>query len=579
MVAITRRISRLPPPAGVPVNWGEIHPVLQRVYAQRNIRSAQEIEHGLDRLIPPARLKNADRAAELLHGMMSVGGRILIIADFDADGATSCALAIKALRAMGAVEVGYLVPNRFEYGYGLTPEIVAEALKRQPDLLMTVDNGISSLDGVAAAKAAGVKVLITDHHLPGQTLPAADVIVNPNCRDDGFPSKALAGVGVTFYVMAALRARLRECGWFEQKAMAVPNLGEYLDLVALGTVADVVPLDQNNRILVQNGLRRIRSRRGSPGIQALLSIANRSVQRCIASDLGFAAGPRLNAAGRLDDMSLGIECLLAEDAHQAMDLARTLDQLNRQRREIEAEMQEQALEGLLEAMPEGDLPHGLCLYQADWHQGVIGILASRIKERFYRPVIAFAQAEEKGMLKGSARSVSGVHIRDVLEAIAAERPGMLQKFGGHAMAAGLSLREEDYMDFSLAFDRQVQKRLGSEAIEGVIISDGALAHDQMSLDLAEAIREAGPWGQAFPEPCFDGVFQLIDQRIVGEKHLKMVLRPREGSIELDAIAFNQAGYMLDKTGGDIEVAYRLDVNEFRGSRQVQLMVEYFAAVE
>ncbi|MEW7977088.1 MAG: single-stranded-DNA-specific exonuclease RecJ [Candidatus Sedimenticola endophacoides] len=461
----------------------------------------------------------------------------------------------------------------------VTPtEIAAEALKRSPDLLITVDNGISSIEGVALLREAGVKVLVTDHHLPGAQLPAADVIVNPNSTGEAFPSKHLAGVGVIFYVMAALRSRLREVGWFTRHAIDEPNLGDYLDLVALGTVADVVPLDHNNRILVHQGLRRIRGGRGAPGILSLLRIAGRDARRCVASDLGFAAGPRLNAAGRLDDMSLGIECLLCDDEARAMDLARSLDRFNSQRREIEGEMSRQALAELERGLPDGVAPPGICVYQPQWHQGVVGILASRIKERFNRPVIAFARGEAEGVLKGSARSVAGVHMKDLLEALAARHPGLLLRFGGHAMAAGLVLEEARYPEFVAAFERQARGLLSTEAMQGVIHTDGPLEAGEMTLPMAEAMRDAGPWGQGFPEPFFDGVFELIDQRVVGQRHLKMVLRPRGGGPELDAIAFNQADRMPTRQGLEIEAAYRLDVNVFRGNRSVQLMVEYFAPV-
>ncbi|MEW7980127.1 MAG: single-stranded-DNA-specific exonuclease RecJ [Candidatus Sedimenticola endophacoides] len=576
--APARRIRR-PDPAPPPgAAWEGVHPLLQRVYRLRNVESPEGLDYGLGRLLPPSRLGQSAQAARLLHQQLEAQGRILIVADFDADGATSCALALRALRAMGARQVGYLVPNRFHNGYGLSPEIAAEALKRSPDLLITVDNGISSIEGVALLREAGVKVLVTDHHLPGAQLPAADVIVNPNNTGEAFPSKHLAGVGVIFYVMAALRSRLREVGWFTRHVIDEPNLGDYLDLVALGTVADVVPLDHNNRILVHQGLRRIRGGRGAPGILALLRIAGRDARRCVASDLGFAAGPRLNAAGRLDDMSLGIECLLCDDEARAMDLGRSLDRFNSQRREIEGEMSRQALAELEGGLPDGAAPPGICVYQPQWHQGVVGILASRIKERFNRPVIAFARGEEEGVLKGSARSVAGVHMKDLLEALAARHPGLLLRFGGHAMAAGLALEEARYPEFVAAFERQARGLLSTEAMQGVIHTDGPLEAGEMTLPMAEAMRDAGPWGQGFPEPSFDGVFEVVDQRVVGQRHLKMVLRPRGGGPELDAIAFNQADRMPTRQGLEIEAAYRLDVNVFRGNRSVQLMVEYFAPV-
>ncbi|OOZ35888.1 single-stranded-DNA-specific exonuclease RecJ [Solemya velesiana gill symbiont] len=555
-----------------------LHPVLNRVFSSRKITALEEAELGMERLHPPARLGGLDRAVALIEQVMAESGRILVIGDFDADGATSCALAIRALRAMGVDNVGYLVPNRFEYGYGLTPEIVQDALARQPDLIITVDNGISSHDGVAAAKTAGVKVLVTDHHLPGAELPAADAIVNPNCSGDDFPSKNLAGVGVVFYLLAALRTRLSKSGWFQDRVITVPNLAAFLDLVALGSVADVVPLDQNNRILIHHGLQRIRAGKCCMGIQALLDVAGKNRGSCIASDMGFSIGPRLNAAGRLDDMALGIECLLADDYQTARDIAQTLDSLNRQRREIEAGMQQQALEAL-ESITLGDnAPVGICIYQPDWHQGIIGILAARIKERFHRPVIAFAQAEEEGVLKGSARSIPGLHMRDTLDEVATANPGLILKFGGHAGAAGLSIRTDDLSSFSSAFDEHVRMRLDDAALQGVILSDGPLEPNQLTLELATLLREASPWGQGFPEPLFDGKFVVISHRVVGEKHLKMVLRPEQGKNTIDAIAFNQAEATTLDRDAVIEAAYRLDVNEYMGRRSAQLIVEQFETV-
>lgn len=557
----------------------DLHPVLKRVYANRRLTKPADLDRSLDRLLPASGLRGSGEAADLLHQVMLRQGRILIVGDFDADGATSCALAVRALRKMGAKNVDYLVPNRFEYGYGLTPEIVAEALQRHPDLLVTVDNGISSLRGVAAARAAGVPVLVTDHHLPGSVLPEAEVIVNPNCPGDGFASKNLAGVGVIFCVLAALRRRLRQVGWFERQGLTEPNLAQFLDLVALGTVADVVPLDHNNRILVHQGLKRIRAGRCCAGIKALIAVSGRQPGRLVAADLGFAVGPRLNAAGRLEDMSIGIECLLTDDPNRAMETARRLDSLNKERRQIEQSMQEQALVHLDSAVPEGELPFGLCLFQPAWHQGVIGILAARIRERFHRPVIAFAEGEQAGTIKGSARSVPTLHIRDTLDAVATRYPGLLEKFGGHAMAAGLSLRTTDFEAFSHAFDQEVRRRLDEQDLAGTIHTDGELEIGDYSLALAELLRDAGPWGHGFPEPLFDGVFEMVGSRIVGEKHLKMVLKTNEGGPLLDAIAFNQAetfpGVGIEK----IHAAYRLDVNEYRGERNLQLVIEHFNLVE
>ncbi len=551
-----------------------IHPLLARVYRGRGIDSMQQLDLGLAQLLPPTQLLNADRAAILLADAIAADQKILIVGDFDADGATSTALAICALRAFGAAHVDYLVPNRFDYGYGLTPEIVALAARDKPDLIITVDNGISSLEGVAAANELGITTLITDHHLAGRELPAADVIVNPNQSGCDFPSKNLAGVGVIFYVMLALRAVLRQRGWFEQRREV--NLGHYLDLVALGTVADVVPLDRNNRILVAAGLQRIRSGQARAGILALLDVASRQRRSVVASDLGFAVGPRINAAGRLDDMSIGIECLLSEDARQARAQAARLHQLNQDRRIIEGDMQDEALQILadLQLGQESEPPVAMTLYQAGWHQGVIGILASRIKDRLHRPTIAFADGDP-GQIKGSARSIPGIHIRDILDAIATRHPGLITKFGGHAMAAGMTLPREAYEDFSAAFVEEVARHARDVHLQAVIESDGELAASDFQLDLATELRFAGPWGQHFPEPVFDGYFQVVSQRLVGEKHLKMVLAPVGSKIMLDAIAFNvDLDVWPDQSVEQVEIAYRLDVNEYRGQRSVQLMVEY-----
>ncbi len=553
-----------------------LHPVLRRIYTARQLRSERELVCSLEGLLPYTSLKGIEDAVELLVDALRERQRMLIVADFDADGATSCAVAVRALRLLGAHDVRFVVPNRFEYGYGLTPEIVAVAAEQQPRLLITVDNGISSVEGVAAAKARGMRVLVTDHHLPGASLPEADAIVNPNQTGDGFPSKHLAGVGVIFYVMLALRARLREMQWFARAGIADPNLGQLLDLVALGTVADVVPLDHNNRILVSQGLARIRAGRCNAGIRALLDIAGRDPRQLVAADLGFAVGPRLNAAGRLQDMSLGINCLLSDDPAEARAMAARLDQLNRERRVIETQMQDEALAGLAELQLSDEdtaLPIGLCIYQEHWHQGVIGILASRIKDRLHRPVIAFAQSGE-GELKGSARSVQGVHIRDVLDAVAAHHPGLVSKFGGHAMAAGLSLVRENFAAFSAAFDEEVRRHLAPEDLRGVILSDGELAPEDMNLEMAELLRGAGPWGQAFPEPLFDGHFEIVQRRIVGERHLKMVVKSPGHDAVFDAIAFNTLDAEWPPQTARVQLAYKLDINEYRGQRSAQLLVEH-----
>jgi single-stranded-DNA-specific exonuclease len=551
----------------------QVHPLLARVYASRGATAA-ELDLGLARLLPPARLLNAERAATLLADAIAANSKLLVIGDFDADGATSTALAVSVLKQFGAAQVDYLVPNRFDYGYGLTPEIVELAATRHPDLIITVDNGISSLEGVAAARERGIATLITDHHLAGRVLPAADVIVNPNQPGCDFPSKHLAGVGVIFYVMLALRAELRNRGWFEQRP--APNLGHYTDLVALGTVADVVPLDHNNRILVAAGLQRIRAGQARSGINALLEVASRDARSVVASDLGFAVGPRINAAGRLDDMSIGIECLLSEDPGRAASLAMQLHQLNQDRRVIEGGMQDEAMRELarLELAEEHEPPVAMTLYQPGWHQGVIGILASRIKDRLHRPTIAFADGDA-GQIKGSARSIPGIHIRDILDAVAVRNPGLISKFGGHAMAAGLSLAREDYERFASAFVAEVERHAGDVELQAVIDSDGELTENEFQLELATALRFAGPWGQHFPEPIFDGIFRIVSQRLVGEKHLKLVLFPAGGSVLLDAIAFNvDLDIWPDPAIEQVEIAYRLDVNEFRGKRSVQLMVEH-----
>ncbi len=546
-------------------------PLLQRIYAARAVHSAGELDYSLAQLLPTDRLSGMDDAVSLLQTAVREQRRVLVVGDFDADGATSCAVCIRALRAMGASDVQYLVPNRFDYGYGLTPEIVDVAAEQQPWLIMTVDNGIASIDGVAAAKARGIRVLVTDHHLPGAELPAADAIVNPNRPGDRFPSKVLAGVGVAFYVMLGLRAALRAVGWFEAQGMQDPNLGRLLDLVALGTVADVVPLDANNRILVQQGVQRMRTGLCVPGIRALLTVGRRNYRNVVAEDLGFVVGPRLNAAGRLDDMSLGIECLLTDDEREARRMAEQLDALNRERREIEADMRMQALAEVDRlTLDEATLPIGLALFDPDWHQGVIGILAARIRERFHRPTVIFARGDEN-TLKGSARSVPGLHIRDVLDAVATRHPGLVAKFGGHAMAAGLTIAEADLADFNAAYDAEVRQHLSEDQLESVVYTDGELQDAELCLETARLLRDAGPWGQGFPPPVFDGEFFVIKQRVVGEKHLKMTLRRSRGEQSIEAIAFNTPA--LPPGCDRAHMAYRLDVNEFRGIASAQLVVE------
>jgi len=556
-------------------------PLLQRVLAARQVLSDADLALDIHCLHPPHLLHGIDAAVALLMAQLPDQRRILIVSDFDADGATSCALAIRALRAMGFRNVDYIVPNRFEYGYGLTPEIVQLALGKAPDILVTVDNGISSIEGVRAARSLGMQVIITDHHLPGRELPQADAIVNPNQHVCGFPSKSLAGVGVVFYVMAALRSALRESGWFASAGIAEPNLAGLLDLVALGTVADVVALDRNNRILVNEGLKRIRAGRACAGILALLELGKRTLPSLQASDLGFAAGPRLNAAGRLDDMALGIECLLADDPAAAMIMARRLDAMNQQRKVIEEDMRDQAVHDL-EALDitGAESPAGVCIYNPAWHQGVIGILAARIKERLHRPVIAFADAglDESGepQLKGSARSIPGLHVRDVLDTVATHNPGLISRFGGHAMAAGLSLRARDYPQFSKAFAEEAAALLSEDDLRACILTDGEVRAEELTLSTAQLLRDHGPWGQGFPEPSFDGEFDVLQQRMLGEKHLKLVLcPPGRNQLALDAIAFNvDRNVWASCNVTRVHAVYRLDVNEFRGQRSLQLILEH-----
>lgn len=569
-LAIVRRVVPLAP--GLPA---DLHPVLRRVLAARGALTAADLDTSLDGLYRTEALDGIDKAVALLENAIIREEKIVIVADFDADGATSCAVAMCALKSMGAVEADYLVPNRFEYGYGLTPPIVELAAAKNPQLLVTVDNGISSIDGVEAARNMGISVLITDHHLPGARLPNANAIVNPNVPGDPFPSKSLAGVGVIFYVMLALRQRLQARGWFTDSGLKYPNLGDLLDFVALGTVADVVPLDQNNRRLVAQGLARIRAGKCHPGIRALLKIAGRDIPRLTSVDLAFALAPRLNAAGRLADMSLGIECLIGEDQKDCDRAAVALDDLNRQRREIEAEMKTQAIDLVNSmALSDGDaLRSGVCLFDEDWHQGVVGIIASRIKERYHRPVIAFAPAAD-GQLKGSGRSIPGVHLRDGLDAIATRNPGLLTKFGGHAMAAGLSLTSEKLAEFSAAFAKEVERQLDGSGIKPEIMTDGELGQEDFSLDLATVLAQAAPWGQSFPEPLFDGRFQILNQRIVGETHVRLQLLPMGDSKSIAAIAFGAVDEAWASGPRQIHAAYRLAVSEYRGVRSLQLVVEH-----
>ncbi len=538
-----------------------LHPALARIYAARGIRSASDLDDALTGLIPPDRLMGTPEAAILLADAIESGARMLIVADYDCDGATACAVGVRGLRAMGA-NVDYLVPNRFEYGYGLTPAIVELAATREPELIITVDNGIASVEGVAAAQALGISTLVTDHHLPGEVLPEADVIVNPNQPGCDFPSKALAGVGVMFYTLLALRAEMRERGAFADGKG--PNLATLLDLVALGTVADVVPLDRNNRILVAQGLARMRAGKMCAGIKALFAAAGREPARASTFDMGFGLGPRLNAAGRLADMHLGIECLVSDDIAHALNIAQELDRLNRERRAIEADMQADAL-ATLDSVDPGE-QSSICLFEPDWHQGVIGIVAGRIKERFHRPVIAFAPGDD-GEIKGSGRSIPGLHLRDALDLVSKQAPDLILKFGGHAMAAGLTIRAADFERFRALFDTIVTALIDPKDLTRRVETDGALESGYMTLDMARALEQS-IWGQGFPAPVFDDVFTVDNQRLLKDKHLKLALR--KGSARFNAIFFNHA----EPAPPSVRAAYRLAVNEYNGVSSVQLMVEH-----
>ncbi len=575
MTPIRNRPLKLRDPGGKaqPDGLAVVDPLLARLYAARGVTTRDELVLDLKGMLPVGSLHGVYPAVQLL--LKHRGQRIVVIGDFDADGATSSALVVRCLRDFGFANIDYLVPNRFEYGYGLSAEIVRVAAQSSPALLVTVDNGISSVDGVAVATALGIEVLITDHHLPGSRLPDAQAIVNPNAQTTSGARDAagssLAGVGVAFYLMAALGKTLQDSG--HSGAAKIP--ARYLDLVALGTVADVVPLDHTNRILVAQGLQRIRSRQCVPGILALLSLAGRDPSRTVSMDLGFAVGPRLNAAGRLDDMSVGIECLLADDPASAGRLAAVLDGINNDRREIESGMREQAF-AFVDAMSERGLPACVCVFDRSWHQGVVGLIAARVRERCHRPVIAFARDDSGQFLKGSARSIPGVHIRDLLEAVATARPGIVDKFGGHAMAAGLSLKEQEFQKFSSAAAEQLTRLYPRADFSGALVTDGELPAASLNLSVARLLRDGGPWGAGFPEPVWQGVFAVLEQRTVGERHLKMRVRPLAGSSELDAIAFNQAGPVFR---GSVRLAYRLDVNEWRGVESPQLLVEQITSLE
>ena len=561
-------IARSPPSQSEIKKFGDIDPLHAKLYAMRGLRTAEELDNSLARLAPVSALENIDEAAELV--IANRDKRITIVGDYDVDGATSTALVIRCLRAFGFADISYLVPNRFDYGYGLSPEIVRVAAERKPALLITVDNGVSSVAGVEEANALGIPVLITDHHLPGDELPAAAVILNPNLRDSAFPSRNLAGVGVAFYLMARIGRMLEEQG--QSGAAKVP--AKYLDLVALGTVADVVPLDQNNRILVQQGLMRIRGGHAIPGIDALLKQSGRQPGRCVSTDLGFGVGPRINAAGRLEDISVGIECLLTDSFETASEHARILDQINSERRDIESTMRDQAF-AFVDKLGSRRWPSCVCVYEASWHQGIVGLIAARVRERCHRPVIAFARENDE-YLKGSARSIPGVHIRDLLEAVSAVRPGLIEKFGGHAMAAGLSIAESGLEEFKQIAAQQMGRLYPAADFSGAIVTDGQLPGGAFNLKFARSLRDAGPWGSGFPEPLWSGEFSVVEQRTVGENHLKMRVRPATGGDVIDAIAFNQAG---PSYRGVVQLAFKLDVNEFRGVENPQLVVEQIAPLQ
>ncbi len=551
-----------------------IHPLLARVYLARGVTQVEELSLDLREMIPVGHLQGAARAVDLLISHLESEGKILVVGDFDADGATSSALVVRALRATGFPDVDFLVPNRFEFGYGLSPELAEVAAQRGPALIITVDNGISSAKGVAVARGHGIDVLITDHHLPPDELPAAQAIVNPNLSNESFPGKNLAGVGVAFYLMAALARRQLPA----DKARKL--LAGLLDLVALGTVADVVPLDRNNRILVEQGLRRIRAGSCVAGITALLRDGQREPSRAVSSDLGFVVGPRLNAAGRLDDMTIGIRCLLSDDPAEATRLATILGDLNRKRREIEAEMQVRAREAVASVMLDGEgvLPSALCLFEKNWHPGVVGLVASRIKEEVHRPVVAFACDGEE-FVKGSARSIPGLHIRDALAEVDSIQPGLIQKYGGHAMAAGLTISSEHLDTFRRLFTEVADRHLDEDALHKVLLTDGDLKSGDFSLATAEMFRDAGPWGQSFPEPVFEGYFSVCSTKIMKEKHLKLRVRPAGEAKELDAVAFNQAHVFGASVPSEIRLVYRADVNYFRGLANLQLIVEHMESCD
>jgi single-stranded-DNA-specific exonuclease len=553
----------------------DLHPVLRRILLSRGITRAEDLVLDMPSLLPPGQLSGISNAAEKISTAVMQNQRILIVGDFDADGATGTAVALLSLQAMGCTSLDFRVPNRFEFGYGLSAALVDTLADDPPDLLITVDSGISCNQGVARARELGCVVVVTDHHLPGEVLPDAHAIVNPNCEGDQFPSKALAGVGVVFYLMSVVRRLLREAGWFSGTRKE-PGLAQFLDLVALGTVADLVPLDHNNRVLVRQGLERIRRGLARPGLMALLRLGKRDYRFATASDLGFAVGPRLNAAGRLEDMATGIRCLLSDDATAAMDMASQLDELNRQRKGMQEQMQAEAMEQisrLLETFKDRELPRALCLFDESWHQGIVGLVASRVKDSVHRPVIAFApESEGAGVLKGSARSVRGLHIRDVLAYVDSRAPGLMSAFGGHAMAAGLTLEADRLADFEKALVPAVDAVLNGSELTAEVLTDGELTAADIGLELATMLERLGPWGQRFPEPLFDGRFEVLDQRVVGGSHLKMIVRPLDGHDALDAIAFNRLPEDLPRSG-PARMLYRMSINRWRGEESCQLMIE------
>ena len=548
--------------------------LLDRVFSARGIEHPSQLERGLTNLLSPADLPDIDIAAARLADAVEQNQNILIVGDFDADGATSVALCVLALRAMGAVNIDFLVPNRFDYGYGLSPEIVQLAATMAPSVIVTVDNGVASVDGVALANEAGIDVVVTDHHLPGDVLPDAHALVNPNVGNNAFASKSMAGVGVAYYLLSWLRQTLRQRDYFRSRQITEPNMAQYLDLVALGTVADVVPLDQNNRILVHQGLLRIRRGTARPGIAALARVGKRDLATLSAADMGFALGPRLNAAGRLQDMSVGIRCLITDDPVEAGQLAAELDSLNQTRREIEQGMVADAEMILTQITPAPD-EMGIAVYHESFHQGVVGIVAGRLREKYQRPAIVFADASESSdELKGSARSIDGLNIRDVLDGIATRLPGMLPKFGGHAMAAGLSIKRVHLARFQKAFDKAVRAAVTPDMLDAVLLTDGSLKQEQLNLQTVATLTNAGPWGNGFAEPLFAGEFKLVNQRVVGQDHLKLVLGLNDQLI--DAIAFRQKP--LESQPERVKVVYKPALNDYAGQQTLQLMVEYIEAM-